>query len=135
MAAEFEFQKALFSVLNGDAALSGLGVTVVDFGPSADDAATIYPYVAVGDANLAEWDTDDTTGFNGLVRVHTYSDSRSVKETKEIQGAIYAALHRQSLTVSGYDTILFRREDSDVNRTSRGAFHGVCEYRGYLDKA
>lgn len=135
MAAEFEIQKAIYTVLNGDAALTALGPSIVDYGPADDDASTIYPFVAIGNIIVSEWDTDDTTGFDVLARIHTYSDSHSVKETKQIQGAIYDALHRQDISVTGYDDILIRREDSDVMRTSRGAFHGVCEYRGYLDKA
>lgn len=135
MGAEFEFQKALYSVLSADATLAAIGARIVDFGPSDEDAATIFPYVSIGDASLAEWDTGDTTGFNVLVRVHSYSAQSGVKETKAMQSAIYAALHLQALSVTGYETILFRREDSSVMRTSRGAFHGICEYRGYLDKA
>lgn len=135
MAAEFEVQKAIYTVLSGDAALTALGPDIVDYGPSDDDAATIYPFVAIGNIDMGEWDTDDTTGFDVLARIHTYSDSHSAKETKQIQGAIYDALHRQDITVTGYDDILIRREDSMVMRTSRGAFHGVCEYRIYVDKA
>ena len=135
MAAEFEIQKGIYTVLNGDAGLAALGPVIVDFGPASDDAATIYPFVAVGSIILSEWDTDNTTGFDVLARLHTYSDSHSAKEAKKIQGAMYDALHLQPVAIGGYQTILFRREDSDVTRTSRGAFHGVCEYRGILDKA
>lgn len=135
MAAEFDLQQALYDTLSGLAALTAIGAAVVDFGPTDADASTIYPYVGIGQVFMGEWDTDDTAGFDALVRIHSYSNTGSAEQVKDMQGAIYAALHRQDLSVSGYETILCRREDSDVMRTSQGAFHGVCEYRIYLDKA
>lgn len=134
MPAEFDIQQAIYTVLSGNATLAGLGVSVVDFGPDADDGSTIYPYVSIGMIFLGEWDTDDTTGFNMLARIHSYSNTGAAGQTKTMQGAIYDALHRVALAVTGYDTITVHREESFVQRTQSGAFHGVCEYRGLLDK-
>ena len=134
MAAEFDFQAAIYSKLSGAAAITALTSTVVDFGTDDEDQSLAYPYVSIGDAIFAEWDTDNTTGFDVLLRVHSYSDSSSAKECKQMQAAIYATLHRQGLTVSGYETLFMDRESSSILRTSLGAFHGVCEYRALLSK-
>jgi len=131
MAAEFELQKALFL------ALDGLGLTVYDSAKQAanggSDAA--FPYVEVGAIVLAEFDTAYETGFDFVARIHTRSRSAAMKECKDIQSQIYARLHRGSLAVTGFNTILVQREASDVTRVADGSFHGVCEYRGLIEYA
>ena len=110
-----------------------MGASIVDFGPTAEDASTIFPYVAVGEAHVGEMDTDDTDGFDVLMRIHSYSNTGSGKQVKDMQAAIYGELHHQELSITGFTTILIYREDSQVMRTSKGAFHGVCEYRALID--
>lgn len=130
MSAEFEIQKALYT------ALSGIGLTVVDRGQQAADggSATPFPYVEVGFIVMNPSDTATETGFDYLARIHTRSRSGSMKEAKDIQGAIYERLHRGSLTVTGYQHILIQREQSEVLDAPDGSFHGVCEYRGLITK-
>lgn len=136
MSAEFEIQKALYTTLNGDVAVSGLVEAVYDAAPQVADGGSgaPFPYVEVGTIVIGEMDTKTRNGFNFVARIHTRSRSNSMKETKDIQGAIYDALHLQAPAIAGYGTILLRRETSDVMRTPEGAFHGVCEYRGLIDK-
>lgn len=135
MSAETEIQKALHTALSGLAALTGIGASVRDIGPRAEDGATIYPYVSVGFIALGEWDTDRDTGFDALMRVHSYSNTGSLAQVKTMQGAIYDALHRQPLSVTGFQTVLVRREDSFTQQLNSGVLHGVCEYRGYFRKS
>ena len=134
MSSEFAIQTALFTVLSDDAALTAIGPDIVDFGRSVDDAATVFPFVEIGTIVLGESDTKNTTGFNAGLRIHTLSNSGSAKQTRDIQGAIYDALHRQDVSVTGFNSILLYREQSDVMRAASGAFHGVCEYRWLLTK-
>lgn len=136
MSAEFEIQKALYTTLNGDAGVSALVSNIYDFAPQTADGAdaAVFPYIEIGTILVNEMDTKSRNGFDFAARIHTRSRSNSAKETKNIQGAIYDALHYQSPTVTGYGTILLMRENSDVMRTASGAFHGVCEYRGLIDK-
>lgn len=137
MSAEFEVQKALYSALNGDVTVSGLVQNIYDFAPQVEDGGSggAFPYVEVGTILLNEMDTKTKNGFDFAARIHTRSRSNSAKEAKDIQGAIYDALHLQTITVAGYSSILLRRETSDVMRAPDGSFHGVCEYRGLIDKA
>jgi len=136
MSADFEVQKALYTAISGDPVVDGLVQAVYDFAPQVADGGDSgpFPYVTVGMIVMGEMDTKTRNGFNFAARVHTFSRSGSAKETKDIQGAIYDALHLQSLSVTGYAHILLRRETSDVMRTPEGVFHGVCEYRGLIDK-
>jgi hypothetical protein len=131
MAAEFEIQKALFT------ALSGLGLTVVDSASQRADGGsdTGFPYVEVGYIALADFDTRGETGFDYTARIHTHSRSSSMKQCKDLQGQVYERLHNGALSVAGHNHILIRRVLSDVTRVADGSFHGVCEYRGLIEKA
>jgi hypothetical protein len=130
MSGETAIQAALFS------ALSALGLKVVDAGKQAADGASLtpFPYVEIGFIVLNAWDTAPETGFNYLARIHTRSRSASMKEAKDIQGQMYDRLHRGALTITGYHHVLIQREQSEVMRAPDGSFHGVCEYRGLIDK-
>lgn len=133
MSSEFTIQTALYDKLAASAPLSALGATIVDFGPSEADASGIYPYIAIGSLFFGEFDTDTTTGFDVAGRVHTWGNN-GAKQVRDIQGAMYGALHLQALTVSGFNSVLLYRERSDIMRAQSGAFHGVCEYRWLLSK-
>jgi Protein of unknown function (DUF3168) len=125
MIVEIELQRALKT------ALTTAGLTVYDFAPQAADGASTasFPYVEIGHIIASEWDTDTETGFDVICRVHTYSRTSSTLECRTVQGAIYAALHRAELAVTGFLPILINREMSDCTRQPDGSFHGVCEYR------
>lgn len=129
MSAETAIQGALYSALNA------LGLKVVDAGKQAADgaSATPFPYVEVGFVVVNPFDTAQELGFDYLARIHTRSRSAAMKEAKDIQGQIYARLHRGLLTFSGYNHILIQRERSEMLRAPDGSFHGVCEYRGLIE--
>lgn len=129
----FEIQKAVFAALAADATLTALGAEITDFGPRPDDGAAAFPYVEVGSILLAEMDTKNTNGFDAALRIHSYSNTGSAKQCRDIQSAIYAVLHKSEIPALGYNTVLMYRQDSDVMRTSTGAFHGVCDYRALFD--
>jgi len=124
MSGETAIQGALYS------ALSALGLTVVDAGQQ--DAT--WPYVEIGFIVLNPFDTAGETGFDYVARIHTRSRSASMKEAKDIQGAIYDRLHRGALTITGFQHVLIQRERSEVMRAPDGSSHGVCEYRGLISK-
>lgn len=132
MSVEFNTQAAVFSAISEDAAVSALVSTVVDFGERKHNGSTVYPYVAVGDIIRNEWDTDTSNGFDAVFRVHTWTNTGSAKLALDIQGAIYAVLHKQDLTITGASTINLYRMSSFVMRDPSGAHHGVCEYRGLI---
>lgn len=131
MSAETAVQGALYSVI------SGLGLTVYDAAPQAADGASVasWPYVEVGMIILNVWDTYAETGHDFAARIHTHSRSGSMAEAKGIQGQIWAALHRKSLTVAGHNFINLIRESSEVTRAPDGSYHGVCAYRGLIETA
>lgn len=131
MSGEVAIQGALYT------ALSALGLTVYDAAPQAADGASNahWPYVEVGTIVLTPFDTRSETGHEMAARIHTRSRSGSMREAKEIQGQMWDRLHLGALTVDGHNTILLRREISDVTRAPDGSFHGVCVYRGLFTTA
>ena len=129
MSAETAIQGALFS------AVSGLGLTCYDVAPQAVDggSAAAFPHVTVGVVTLAPFDTQSSTGFEFTATLHVRSRSGSMKEAKDIQGQLYAALHRQALSVSGFQTILLQFANATCLQAPDGSFHGVSEFRGLIE--
>lgn len=130
MAFEVAAQTALYT------ALSALPLTVYDMAPQAADGGSdaAFPYTEVGAIVVGEWDTKSDTGFDFVARIHTYSRSGSMLECKGIQGQIYERLHLGELSIVGYTLTLLRRETSNVITSDGRLVHGVCEYRGLVQK-
>jgi hypothetical protein len=120
-------QTAIYSRL-----VSELSVPVYDAVPQAVDAGdnSAFPYVTVGDDSSTEFDTDTSIGFDTDCTIHVWSRYRGRREVKQIQKAIYDALHLHDLTVTGYHTVmvLFQSADSfmDADGITR---HGVSIFR------
>ena len=133
MAVEVELQRALYARLSGAA----IGATVFDVAPQAADPGdtSAFPYVTIGRIIVTERDTQTALGFSALMRVHTFSRAGALLECKTVQGAIYAALHRVEMTITGFANFSLLREDSDCWPDQDGRIHGVCEYRALIESA
>lgn len=133
MGVEVELQKALYSRLNG----ASIGASVYDIAPQAADSgdASAFPFVTIGRILMSENDTQTKTGVSALCRIHTFSRTGAMLECKTIQGAIYTALHKSELTVTGFNNFSLLREDTDCFPDQDGKIHGVCEYRALIESA
>jgi hypothetical protein len=121
MSAEFEVQKAIFGVLN-----TGLNVPIYDNVP--DNA--VAPYVVIGDDTFVEFDSDDVSGFEATITIHSWSIYRGRKQVKELMGNIYNLLHRAEFTVTGYNLVGCDCEFSETFLESDGVTrHGVQRFR------
>lgn len=132
MGMETELQKAIYATLANDATLSSLVKGVYDYVPQPDDAGdpADFPYVTIGEDTLNAWDTDTTTGSDASTTVHTWSRYKGKKEVKAIQGAIYAALNRATLPITGYSFVTCDLLTSDSIVDSDGITqHGVQTFR------
>ena len=131
MAVEWAFQQAVFTALNG-ATLGAQGV--YDIAPQSDDGSSSapYPFITMGTIVVDGVQVDEVQSFNAVLRVHTWSRTASMKQTREIQGAVYGVLHNASLSVSGFNCYSILRESTDVMLEKDGVIHGVCEYRALL---
>lgn len=137
MSMELAVQGAVLTALQAHAPLTALVTGVYDNVPQADDSglATAFPYVVIGEDTGREWDTDTEIGGDFTVRIHTWSRYRGRKETKEIQGAVYDALHRATLAVTGYAFVTCDFQDSDTIVDNDGLTrHGVQSFRILIDQ-
>lgn len=134
---ELAVQDAVLDALSSDPAVSGLVVGVYDSVPQVPDsgAALDFPYIAVGEDTAQEWDTDTEVGGDFTITIHSWSRHRGRAEIKQIQGAVYAALHRATLAVAGYAFVScdFQQSDSIVD-TDEITRHGVQTFRVLIDQ-
>jgi hypothetical protein len=122
MSAELEIQKAILHYLTQS---PNIGYNVFDHTP--DNEA--YPYVVIGDDNAQSFDTKTFNGFEVSVVIHTWSQYLGRKQIKEMQGAIYSALHNQQLAIGGYNFVLCQLEFSETILEDDGRTrHGIQRF-------
>ena len=132
MSFEVAVQTAVFGLLSVNSALNALVVGVYDEAP--EDAE--FPYVTIGESVHNEGDTVNTLGDDASVTVHCWSRYRGKKQIKEIQGAIYDALHRANTTYAGYDIISINWDTSQSFIDQDGLTrHGVQSFTVFVDKS
>jgi hypothetical protein len=132
MSFETVAQTVIFNALDGNAPLNAIVSGVYDAVPQVE----IFPYVTIGEDSINEWDTFDNVGANASITVHTWSRARGRKETKQIQGLIYDALHRQEFSSAGYDVVAVDFEASQSFMDADGLTrHGVSTFRIFIGKA
>lgn len=134
MGVEVEYQRALYTAIN--AARVSLGVVgVYDVAPQVIDggSAAPFPYVVMGRIFALALDTQTKNGFTMTTRIHTFSRTGAMAECKAIQGGIYDLLHRQPMTVTGFNEFELLRNDSDTIADQDGKIHGICEYIGLIE--
>lgn len=132
MSYEIAVQTAIFQKLSGDAPLALLVEGVFD----DVDQDQAFPYVTIGEDNHSEWDTNTSTGSDCSITIHAWSREPGRKETKQIQAAIYNALHRAALTYTGYRFISIDWENSQSFMDADGLTrHGVSTFRVLIERA
>lgn len=96
---------------------------------------TQYPRVVLGEGTLVDFDTESDFGAEQTITIHVWSDQPGQKETKQIMGLIYQALHEQEITPVGFNSIFIRREFSQTLLDGDGATrHGVMRFRSIMDE-
>lgn len=105
--------------------------------PVYDDApqGAAFPYITIGDDTLTEWDQDACLGAEATLTLHVWSRERGRKQTKQIQGLLYDALHRYPLTVNGAHAVdcLWEMSESFLDPDGHTR-HGVSRFRIILQK-
>ena len=96
----FNVQDAMFDALAASTEVQGLlgnPPRVYDHVPPG----AAFPYVTFGALTVQPYDTKTEIGFEQIVTLDVWSRYRGSKEAKDILQALYDALHRASLSVSG----------------------------------
>lgn len=124
-----DLQRAIYERLSGYPGMP----PVYDDVPR-DDAVS-FPYVVIGDDTHTPWDTNSHVGAESTITLHVWSRQRGNKEAKEVQGLIYAALHREPLAIDQYDLITLEFEFSETFKDPDGlSRHGVSRFRSLADQ-
>ena len=131
-------QTALYQKLNGTAALTNLVTGIYDLVPqelSEDNPPEdVFPYVVIGDDRISAWDTDTELGFEANITIHVWTRAGGREKNQLILKQIYLALHRQVLTVTGYNTVSGTFTESDLFIDADGlSQHGVISFRFLAD--
>ncbi len=134
----WEMQKAVYSALTGSASLMAIVTAVYDHAPQN----AVFPYVVIGEDQATPVDADDLLGADHLVDVHVWSGGgdgtnqhRGQSPVKRSQDAIYAALHRQPLTVAGAAFISCDLEFQETFMDPDGVTqHGLQRFRVMIDE-
>lgn len=133
MSATRLIQTAIYTVLNADATLLALATGGVHNDVPEGQS---YPHVLISKASLTEWNTmggaSTGLGWNVVIRTHTYSRYQGDLEALQIHERIVALLHYQTLTVTGYSTVICHLEThrvmvEDIDKIETR--HVVDEYR------
>lgn len=122
---ETALQKAIYATLS-----DALTYDIYDEAPQGSS----FPYITIGEANHAEWDTDTTLGNRVSLVIHSWSRYRGRKEIKEMQGEIYAALNRSDLDIIGYHFVTcdFVNSQSFID-TDGKTRHGTQAFNVLMD--
>ena len=111
MSDSYEVQKAIFSAITA-ASISGV-VSIID-NPNTEPTSADFPYIQISSSQVIPADAGGDEGKEEFIDIHTWSRYRGQKEVKTIMGAIYDALHHQSLTVTGRNTAFCWLDDERV---------------------
>lgn len=123
-------QQAMYTRLSSDATLvTTLGAQVYDNVP--DSAA--FPYVVIGDVTEGPNDTMGKTGRDLTVTVHSWSQTKSWKQIKDVQNRVDLLLDRWAVTVTGWSATHMLQEFFETFRDPDGVTrHGVARYRVHI---
>ncbi len=126
---QWAVQAAVNIALKADSTLQTfIGSPARVFDRTPQDSA--FPYVVIGEATAAAFDTKTEDGMEQTLTIHSWSRHDGKKEVKQIMGAIVDALDDVALTVTGHDLVYLRFEFSDVSMDPDGQTqHGVQRFR------
>ncbi len=130
--ASFALQAAMFSKLSSDAA-----VTAALGGPRIYDEVPVrgqFPYMTFGLTTERDWSTGTDPGHEHVVTLHVWSRARGRMEADAVLSAAQAALHDQSLVLSGHRLVNLRHEFSDARREPDGeTYQGIARFRAVTE--
>ena len=121
-----EMQKALNLRLTTDAPLMAIITGVYDAVPQK----TTFPYVVIGETIADEDGTQTYNGMDGTLTIHSWSEYSGRFEIKEIQRAVYNALHRKPLALDAGTNweLIFDTEDSFLDNDGETR-HGIQQFK------
>lgn len=116
----------IYARLTADSTLMSLvGGRIFDVVPDN----VVYPFIDIGDTELEDFGSHTTSGFEGEIPIHIWTQGTTKKQNMEIGNQVYSLLHNTDLAISNFPTVSFRASfnqilTEDDNRTH----HGIQRY-------
>ncbi|MFS8039223.1 DUF3168 domain-containing protein [Xanthobacter sp. AM11] len=123
---------AIHAALAADAPLGALlgGARIFDVPPA--DAA--FPFVALGEAVVADWSTATEAGTEHALTLHAFSRSGGRAEAFALAAAVQEALHDAPLALAGHRLANLRATTAEVRREADGrTFHALVRFRAVTE--
>lgn len=134
MSASLALQAAIKSALEADTALAAAYATTVKvYDDVPDEHAFPYIYYEVNADN--EWDTSTEIGWDCRPRIHVFAKGESSKFVREVQAAIYNALHNTPPMLTGFNCVLLRVEGHQCFPEPDGqVWHSLTSFRALVEE-
>ena len=132
--AAIELQKAVFSALSGDAALTAaLGEgRIHDHAPEN----IAFPYLTFGRTTAHDWSTDTEVGSEHIFTIHVWSKAKGKAQVLELMELVKAVLHDNDLTLDTHRLVNLRREFEDARyNDDLSVYHGMARFRAVTEPA
>jgi hypothetical protein len=129
------FQAAVFKALAGEPTLAALvGSRIFDDVPhEAETTSTAFPRVTIGEQSADFAGTCDSDLFEIEITIHAWSRAPGRTECLNVIGAIYRALHRQSLPASaGYIVSLDYAGHDTAKEADGETYHATIRFTGLM---
>lgn len=126
----WDVQAGVFTRLTGVSALTSLlangAGSVLDHVP----AGTAFPYVVIGETSSQPLDSQEVSGNDVTLTLHTYSRGSGMQQVKHIMSAIYDALHHASFSVPNQVLVLCQCLGAETSLTEDGVTrHGIQHFQ------
>lgn len=121
MSAASALQKAIFTRLSGDAALTALvGANGITDRRLAEPAS---PLVVIAGIDSTDHSTATEAGEAHMVTLEAWSEAAGHRQAQAIAAAVRAALHDAPLALAGHHLVLLLHRDTRLKRDGKSRFH------------
>lgn len=128
-------QAAVYKALRVNPTLAALVVARVfdDVPHEAESTSTVFPRVTIGEQSSEFAGTDDSDLFEIELTIHAWSRLPGRSECLNLVGAIYEALHRQTLpTTAGYIVDMLYAGHDTAKEADGETYHATVRFTGLL---
>ena len=115
-----DLQKAIYDALI-DADFGANDPAVYDYVPTNE----AYPFIAIGDVDLRNWQNDDENNYTGEARIWCYSSDTSRRQVNDMLDVIEATLDRAELNLDNGHVVSIDRIFSTTDVEIDGADNQV----------
>ncbi len=95
---------------------TGLSDPVYDKVP----ASPTYPFVTIGSDKQEDWSAEGVEGEQHTLMIHSWSQSSTLTEIKNIMKDIKDSLHLQALSVTGHNLVYLKWDSSETELEEDG---------------